>query len=238
MNCLIFLDVKPEDHDNLVLLLSKVSIDTDTEKRPMTNAERCKKYRDSKKNCDRDMSECVADMSNVSTDTEKREEEKEGILPLDSPSSLSSFPPHPPINNPITPFNPPLSEEKEGEKKERLGADVEKASRTASRRGELKSFGAHVKLSEKEFLSLQEKFGYEKALEKIEWMNNYIGEDPKRERVYQSRNHYLTLLNWDRMDQERKQKPQAAEQPKEETWMEVAERIQRERDAKKEVIDL
>ena len=232
MNCLIFLDIKPEDHDNLVLLLSKVSIDTDTEKRPMTNAERCKKYRDSKKNCDRDMSECVADMSNVSTDTEKREEEKEAVSPLSSP--LPSSP------NPLSPIPPiiPPSQEREGEKKERLGADVEKASRTASRRGELKAFGSHVKLSEKEFLSLQEKFGYEKALEKIEWMNNYIGEDPKRERVYQSRNHYLTLLNWDRMDQERKQKPQAAEQPKEETWMEVAERIQRERDAKKEVIDL
>ena len=174
-------------------------------------------------------------MEKVKNGREKREEERESFSPS-SPSSLSSSPLIPPNNNPITPIIP-SSQEKEGERKE-SGADIEKASRTASRRGELKAFGAHVKLSEKEFLSLQEKFGYEKALEKIEWMNNYIGEDPKRERVYQSRNHYLTILNWDRMDQERKQKPQAAEQPKEETWMEVAERIQRERDAKKEVIDL
>ena len=48
-------------------------------------------------------------------------------------------------------------------------------------------------------------------------------------------NHYLTILNWARKDEQ--QQPTAVK-PKEETWTEVAMRIQRERDAQKAVVDL
>ena len=174
----------------------------DTKKRPMTNAERCKKYRDSKKSvsdCVDSVSECNENMSNVE---EKREEEKESF----PPSSPLPFSPNTPY--PIPPIIPP-SQEKEGERKEDFGG-------TIGKRGELKEFGEYVKLSDKEFLSLQEKFGYGETMAMIEKMNNYIGEDPKRQRVYQSRNHYLTLLNWKRRDEERdsnKQKQSPNEYP-------------------------
>ena len=133
------------------------------------------------------------------SDREEREEKEAGSSPL-SPSSPSSSPSDSPNNIPITPLYPPLPEEK-GEREEMFGE-------TNGKRGELRSFGPHVKLSEKEFLSLQEKFGYEEVMKMIRNMNNYIGEDDKLVKKYQTRNHYLTLLNWKRRDEEKQQHPQ------------------------------
>lgn len=171
-------------------------------------------------------------VKNVSSDKEKREE-KEGILPLDSPSSLPSFPPDPLINYPITPFNPPLPEEK-GERKESFLA-VETKNGEQQRRV-TEPFGNYVRLTPEEYGKLCEKFGNEKADEMIQRMDNYIGEDPKRQKKYESRNHYLTLLNWERMDQERKTQPLMKQKPQQKSWLEVAREIDAEE--RGEVIDL
>lgn len=170
----------------------------DTKKRPMTNAERQKRYRENKK-CNEIVTESNEIVSNVE---EKREEEKESF----PPSSPLPFSPNTPY--PIPPIIPP-SQEKEGERKEDFGG-------TIGKRGELKSFGPHVRLSEKEFLSLQEKYGYDETMKMIRNMNNYIGEDQKLMNKYRTRNHYLTLLNWKRRDEERdsnKQKQSPNEYP-------------------------
>lgn len=169
-------------------------------KRPMTNAERCKKYRDNKKR----MSECV---ESVSERDEMTQEEKEEVPPL-APLPLSPNTPYP-----IPPISP-LPEERE---EDFGGSD--------GKRGELRSFGPHVRLSEKEFLALQEKYGYDETMKMIRNMNNYIGEDQKLMNKYRTRNHYLTLLNWKRRDEEKKK----AQQPKQrESWTEMAERLSQE----------
>ena len=80
-------------------------------------------------------------------------------------------------------------------------------------------------LSDKEFLALQEEYGYEETMEMIRNMNDYIGEDPKRIREYKARNHNLTLRNWKRKDAKKKQENQPKRR---ETWTEVAERVSRE----------
>ena len=140
--------------------------------------------------------------------TKSDEEEKEEDSPL-IPPSLSPI-------NPLwyPPYNPPFPEERE---EDFGGSD--------GKRGELKSYGPHVRLSDKEFLALQDEFGYEETMRMIRSMNDYIGEDPKLIRKYQTRNHNLTLRNWKRRDAEKKQ---ANEPKKRETWTEVAERVSRE----------
>ena len=191
----------PEELETVTSMVSRYfSAD---EKRPMTNAERCKKYRDSKKERVADMSDCVENVSkhveNVSNDTKEERGEKEEILPLDSPSSLSSSPLQSPIINPITPFNPPLPEEKE-EKEESVVAAG------AAKRGALCHFGEFVLLSVKEHEALINDYGFAKAQEMIEKMNSYIGEDPKRQKIYKTRNHNLTIRNWIRKDEDQKEK--------------------------------
>ena len=162
-------------------------------------------------------SESGLTQSEKSLNSNKEErEEKEEILPLSSPSSLLSSPSDSPNIYPITPYNPPLSEERE-EREENIfgGSD--------GKRGELKSFGPHVRLSEKEFLKLKEDFGYEETIRMIRSMNDYIGEDPKLINKYRTRNHNLTLRNWKRKDaEEKKAKVIIQEKPKEKSFHDIA----------------
>lgn len=162
---------------------------------------------------------CENDVENVDSTlfhTKEERAEKEEDLPLSSPSSLSSSP-STPIINPITPYNPPLPEEK-GEKEENVIAAG------AAKRGPLAEYGEFVRLSEDEYQKLVDKFGTLKATMMIANMDHYIGEDPKRQKTYKTRNHYLTLLNWQRMDEERKkarEKPQTPV-PKRKTFDDLA----------------
>jgi len=158
----------------------------------------------------------VTDSENSVIEATQDKEEREGkeeVLPLSSPSSLLSSPPHPPINYPITPFNPPLPEERE-EREEKTFLAV------GSKRGQLIGFGehGHVKLSQKEYEGLVKKWGEEKTKRMIQNMDDYLEEDPKRLRKYETRNHNLTLQNWDRMDNERRQKQ---EKPREKTFGDI-----------------
>lgn len=147
--------------------------------------------------------------------TEEREE-KEEVSPLSSPSSLPSSPSDSPINYPITPFLPPLPEEK-GEREE---------DGSTGNRGDLMHIGPFVQLTPEEHQKLQKKFGEYETQRMIANMNNYIGEDPKRQKTYSSRNHYLTLLNWKRRDEDRKQ-AQAKPQQKTYSFAEVGEMMRR-----------
>ena len=90
--------------------------------------------------------------------------------------------------------------------------DKEK-SEISQKRGELEQFGEFVRLSKKEYLNLCTEYGKEKADQMISKMNDYIGEDEtgKLARKYQTRNHNLTLRNWIRMDEERKQQKQTVQ---------------------------
>lgn len=222
MNIIVLLNVTPEDNDNLRMVLDRTLSYDDT---VVLTAEEIKKqkrseydkqrYQDKKnsnvKNVENDVKSCEKcenDVKNVEFHKEEREEER-SVSPLDSPLP---FPPNTP--NPITPLIPSSQKEEEGE--ENVLATVPKAKRD---RGELKHFGAFVQLSNAECQKLVDQFGKDKVFQMIDNMNNYIGEDPKRIRTYKTRNHYLTLLNWERMDQDRKQPKQI---PKEKTFHDIA----------------
>lgn len=238
----------PEDVVSLLkTCLEKLTSESNViadKKQAMTNAERQRKYRDKKtlqnseesnenvtKNvtCNENVTKNVTE--NVTENKEEREE-KEGVLPF-FPSFLSSSPSNSPNNNPITPLSP-LPEEKEEREEEFMAG--------AGKRGELLEFGEFVRLSAKEYKKLCDDFGYQNANGMIRRMNSYIGEDGtgKLAKKYETRNHNLTLRNWEnRHQQEARAKTRDAPvPPKEETWREVAERMQREREARKEVIDL
>ena len=199
MNMICFLDIKPEDKDNFLTALNGVLNRMDAQecvsKKIKTRSEINHQNYERRK---AKQSECQ---------TIQTEEEKEEVSPL-VPPSLSPVP----LSYP--PYNPPFPEERE---EDFGGSD--------GKRGELKSFGPHVRLSDKEFLKLQEDFGYEETMRMIRSMNDYIGEDPKLISKYRARNHNLTLRNWKRMDGEKKK----AQQPKKrESWSEIAEQLSQE----------
>ena len=211
----------------LIAFLGCLSID---EKQPKTAAERAKKYRENKnrhEKRDENVTECDEFVTkrdeNVTQSQEEREEER-AVSPLDSPLP---FPPNTP--NPITPLIP--SSQKEEEREENILATVPKAKRD---RGILLEFGEYVRLSQKEYLNLCTEFGKEKTEQMIRNMNDYIGEDEtgKLARKYQTRNHNLTLRNWVRMDQERKQPKQI---PKEKTFHDI--RVEMEAQQEENTID-
>ena len=163
-------------------------------------------------------------------ESDNEEERVEEGFPRSVPSSPSS------PNTPIIPITPiiPSSQEDEKEEGELLGA-----------RGELKHFAGSVLvlISEKEYQKLIEKFGMEKANRMIYNMDCYLLEDKKRQAKYKTRNHYRTLLNWERMDEERRQQQQPTARvsniPKpRESRVEVAERLAKEQEQNSEVIDL
>ena len=61
-----------------------------------------------------------------------------------------------------------------------------------------KKFLEYVFLTDEELEKLIKKFGIELTEDKIEALNNWIGENPT-EKKRQKTSHYYTLLNWDRM---------------------------------------
>ncbi len=199
----VFIDVQPEDHDNFIAALEK-AFSTDNAD-AIKQADKIRKQKKAEYDKKRYEEKRNSTMKNV----EEAEEEREAVPPL-SPLPFSPNTPYP-----IPPIIPP-SEEKE---EDFGGSD--------GKRGELRSFGPHVKLSEKEFLKLQEDYGYEETMRMIRSMNDYIGEDPKLIAKYRTRNHNLTLRNWKRRDDEKKK----AQQPeKRESWTEIAERLSGEID--------
>ena len=157
-------------------------------KKPMTNAEKQKAYRERKRVTDGN--EIVTDGN--TDDREEREEKEAGSSPL-SPSSPSSFPSDSPNNIPITPYNPPLPEEK-GEREERVSA---KAKPEKYHFGEYR----HVLLTADEAQKLTEKFP--DVAERIRRLDEYL--ENNRKKHYDS--HYLTILNWARKDEGKQQQP-------------------------------
>jgi len=152
--------------------------------------------------------------------SDKEEERKEEeVLPLSSPSSLLSSPSDSPNIYPITPYNPPLPEEEKREEEKII----------SGKRVDLMHFGAYVQLTPKEYKSLEKKFGEVKTDQMIQNMNRYIGEDPKRQKVYATRNHYLTLLNWERRNEEQsKPKVIVQEKPKSKSFGDMLKEMQEE----------
>ena len=167
------------------------SLNVTEEKRPMTNAEKQRAYRERKK-----ATQTVTESNEKVTTAKEEERAEERVSPLDSPSSLSPVTPYP-----ITPYNPPLpkEDEKEEGKNKKCG------------RGELKAFGQFVRLSDEEYQRLVKDFGFSRVEQMIERMNDYIGEDEtgKLARKYQTRNHNLTLRNWENRRSEEKRQPTA-----------------------------
>ena len=123
---------------------------------------------------------------------EEREEEREDSSPS-SPSSLSSSPSDSPINYPITPIIPSSQEKEEEKEKPLLTAPVQKIET-------IQTFGIadNVKLTPSEYQKLTQKLGYERAIDLIEALSIYMAQNPKNENKY--KNHYFTILNWDRRD--------------------------------------
>ena len=200
-------------------------IGTIPEKKNTTNADRQKRYRDNKKR-NESVTHNVTDRNETVTRYAKEErDEKEEVSPL-IPSSLSSSPLESPIINPITPISP--LPEVRAEREEKVLAPA------AAKRGELRRFGPYVRLSDDELRKLEDKFGPQEVERMLQDMNNYIGEDPKRVRTYATRNHYLTLLNWRRMDEQRKQAKQI---PKEQTFRDLRIKMEQEEAEKDNVID-
>ena len=73
-------------------------------------------------------------------------------------------------------------------------------------------FGNSVLLKEEEYKKLCDKFGKEVADDWIERMNYYAASKPHKWKEYKDGDHYLTILNWDRMKQEREGKPEPEKQ--------------------------
>ena len=96
----------------------------------------------------------------------------------------------------------------------------------------MKPFGEFVRLSDEEYRRLVQDFGQEKVERMIESMNSYIGEDEtgRLARKYQTRNHNLTLRNWEnrRAEEQRQPKARITNVPKKESWIEVAKRVAQE----------
>lgn len=198
MDVFIFKNCQPENHDEFVLALEEAF----GHKGPMSAADRSRKYRAKKKASQIVTEEKVTERDeNVTKEKEEEEREEERVSPLDSPSSLPSFPSDSPINYPITPFNPPLPKEEEREEGEKESAHVSAEDEPVPakrKRGKLINYGtvSNVMLSEEEFHKLEEKIGYPYIIDLIDELSYYMAENPKNAKKYTD--HYYTLLNWDR----------------------------------------
>ena len=206
MDMIVFLNVKPEDHDNFALALSKVSIETGTDsetKKTKTRSEI------NHQNYERRKAK-QSEQSEIQTE-EKRDEKRdeEGFSPLTPPLPFSPNTPYP------IPLISPLSQEAErkGERKERAIAAPKPVK---SRYGNF----SHVLLTDDEHQKLCEKFPHNVG-ERIQNLDDYL--ENNRKKHYD--NHYLTILNWARKDE---QKPQFQKPKEEESWLERAERLARE----------
>lgn len=92
----------------------------------------------------------------------------------------------------------------------------------------------HVLLTDEEFQRLQNDIGQDRTAEYIQKLDDYLENNPSKHYA----NHNLTIRNWLNKDTQKPQTTFVKTQAKEETWLEVAQRIQAERNAQKDVIDL
>lgn len=189
-----------------------------------------KRYQD-KKNFTVSTVEKVKNAESAKEEREEEKEKKEQGSPLSSPLPFSPNTPYP-----IPPIIPPSQEkkEREGEREESFLANESNSGETHISRVTV-PYGKYVRLTGAEYTKLVRTFGPEETDAMIQRMNDYIGEDPKRVKKYESRNHYLTLLNWDRMNKERKVQ-HSQQKPQQKSWLEVAREIEAEE--KGEVVDL
>lgn len=191
---------EPEDVVELLqVCLSKLA-EVTTGKRSMSDAERAKKYRENKKHRDENVTKRDENVTKRDDVTEEERDEK-GFSPLVPPLSFSPNTPYP-----ITPISP-LSQKAEREEEYMAGA---------GKRGELKPFGEYVRLSDNEYTRLCNDFGKAKADNMIRRMNSYIGEDEtgKLAKKYATRNHNLTLRNWENRHEQETRAKQPKQIPK------------------------
>lgn len=146
-------------------------------------------------------SEKTVKNSEKSEISQEEERDEKGFSPLVPPLSFSPNTPYP-----ITPISP-LSQKAEREEEYMAGA---------GKRGELKPFGEYVRLSDNEYTRLCNDFGKAKADNMIRRMNSYIGEDEtgKLAKKYATRNHNLTLRNWENRHEQETRAKQPKQIPK------------------------
>ena len=80
--------------------------------------------------------------------------------------------------------------------------------------------GANVMLTEEQYWKLCDKFGVIDANNKIEKASMYFASKGKAKEY---KDHYMTILNWDRMDRERKMNGRKS-------WTEIADQLSQEMD--------
>ena len=228
MDIYIFKNVQPEDNENLRLAFEQAnSGDSEIETVKTTKS----RSEINHQNYLRRKEKQSEKSENVTIQTEKEKEEREEkekeVSPLDSPLP---FPPLTPYSYP--PFNPPFPEKEKGERGEKekesgdvAGATLSPAS-TGGNRGKLWNYGpvGNVMISQEEYDKLIERFGANKTDDLIENLSLYMGQNQKNAKKYS--NHYLTLLNWGKRDEEKQSAKPA--QPKKESWSEIAERLAKE----------
>ena len=215
-----------QNEDNVIIV-------TNFEKRQnanMSDAERSKKYRDNNKlSHDNVTTVTQPSRNNVTSvtqpshdDTEIQCDAKQKIVTLEEEEEKEED-------------KEKIREEKKREEKEKIECDANASSVTQkkSKRGNLKTFGnfENVKLSDDEYNGLCEKYGTQGAEELIRSLDTYIeiDESGKRRKEYAKRNHNLTLQNWANRDGvEKLQVQRQKTKPKEETWIERAERLSAE----------
>ena len=244
----VFIDVKPEDHDNLAMLLDKlvtsnVTVTNNvTEKRPMTGAERTAKWRANKEKtavevCDENVTkestkENIYILNNSQEELNNSyQEELINLTPeeLNTTEDLSLSPKELNIN--LT-----------GELKEKeIKKEKEKNRDERRHRREQKKFGKNafgqfqnVFLTDEELNKFQKQFPLDWE-QRIEAMSAGIAS-----KGYNYKSHYAALLSWAKRDNRMSQPVTAIqtqpEQPKRKSWAELG----REMDARErgEVIDL
>lgn len=245
MDMIVFLNVKPEDHDNFALALEKVTVTNSvtnvTEKRPMTGAERTAKWRANKEKtavevCDENVTkestkENIYILNNSTEELNNSyQEELINLTPeeLNTTEDLSLSPKELNIN--LT-----------GELKEKeIKKEKEKNRDERRHRREQKKFGKNafgqfqnVFLTDEELGKFQKQFPLDWE-QRIETMSAGIAS-----KGYNYKNHYAALLGWARRSNKTLQNvttPSQPEQPKRKSWAELG----REMDARErgEVIDL
>jgi hypothetical protein len=82
-----------------------------------------------------------------------------------------------------------------------MKTEREVPTNTVGTKKEERMFGEYVRLSDSEYQKLIDRFGKATTDDWIDRMNSYAASKPQKFREY--KNHYATILNWDRMKKER-----------------------------------
>ena len=180
------------------------------EKRPMSNAEKQKAYRERKKATE--SNELVTDSNGTNREEREEKRDEEEVSPLTSPLSFSPNTPYP-----IPPISPlPEEAERKGEREE-----IERAKSPKPVKNRYGNF-QHVLLTAEEHSKLCEKFPHNIS-ERIQRLDDYL--ENNRKKHYD--NHYLTILNWARKDEEKKQTVSQKPEKKTYSFAEVGEMMRR-----------